>query len=112
MSNLSSSSTASVKQVLEITIRGRVQGVFFRKHTHAMASGLGLVGTVQNMADGSVYAVAVGTESQLDAFSRWCSEVGSPKSKIESVNQCRHSLEAAPPGLLPKVLWTGFSIVR
>ena len=71
--------------VMEITIIGRVQGVFFRKYTQEAAQKIGLVGTVENMSDGSVFAVAVGTSSQLDAFETWCTSVGSPKSRVDRV---------------------------
>ena len=111
-SSMSLSSTSPpAPQVLEITIRGKVQGVFFRKHTQATASGLGLLGTVQNQPDGSVYAVAVGSTTQLDTFEKWCREVGSPKSRIDSVNAIRHA-SLADFGFVPKPMWTNFSILR
>ena len=39
---------------VDITVRGRVQGVAFRWYTVRQAQGLGLVGWVRNQPDGSV----------------------------------------------------------
>ncbi|MGZ8255168.1 MAG: acylphosphatase [Burkholderiaceae bacterium] len=52
-------------------IRGVVQGVGFRHATRREARRLGLIGWVRNRADGSVEAVAVGDERQLDGLQRW-----------------------------------------
>jgi acylphosphatase len=67
-----------------ITIRGRVQGVFFRKYTQQMAQELGVSGFVMNMPDGSVYCEAEGKEESLEAFADWCGE-GSPMSRVTGV---------------------------
>ena len=48
-----------------IKVYGYVQGVFFRYTTRKIARKLGLTGYVKNMADGSVYIEAEGSESQL-----------------------------------------------
>ena len=68
-----------------ITIRGKVQGVFFRKFTQQKANELGIHGYVQNMPDGSVYCEAEGPEHALEAFTDWCAE-GSPASRVQSVD--------------------------
>ena len=49
-------------------VMGRVQGVFFRVWTQQTARDLGLRGTVQNRADGSVEAHALGTAEVLELF--------------------------------------------
>jgi acylphosphatase len=67
-----------------ITIKGRVQGVFFRKHTLEKAKELGIKGFVQNLPDGSVYCEAEGPEDELQWFMDWCSE-GSPNSRVTSL---------------------------
>lgn len=53
---------------LACTIFGRVQMVMFRDFTKREALTLGLVGTVQNMQDGTVYVVAEGEEERLQIF--------------------------------------------
>ena len=67
-----------------ITIKGRVQGVFFRKFTVEKALELGVFGFVKNMPDGSVYCEAEGNEAALQLFLDWCG-MGSPMSNVTSV---------------------------
>jgi acylphosphatase len=51
---------------LEITVRGRVQGVGFRYYVLRMAKRQGLTGWVANEADGSVRSVIEGPPAELD----------------------------------------------
>jgi len=51
---------------LEVTVRGRVQGVGYRYHVLRAARELGLEGWVSNEADGSVRTVAEGPRSALE----------------------------------------------
>jgi acylphosphatase len=53
---------------LEVTVRGRVQGVGFRYFAVRRALELGLVGWVANAVDGSVQVVAEGSPDVLDVF--------------------------------------------
>ena len=64
-------------------IHGKVQGVFFRKHTHQTAKGLGLVGWVMNTPQGTVVGEAQGLSSELAKLKTWLEKTGSPKSKIQ-----------------------------
>ena len=57
-----------MKQCWQITIQGKVQGVWYRASTQRQARNLGLVGYVQNELDGSVYAVAQGDSKSLQAL--------------------------------------------
>ncbi|MEN6369117.1 MAG: acylphosphatase [Thermotogota bacterium] len=56
---------------LEARIFGRVQGVFFRQSTLTQAGRLGLVGTVKNEPDGSVFVVAEGERVVVEALLDW-----------------------------------------
>lgn len=56
----------------EIKVFGRVQGVGFRFYTKKKASELGLKGSVQNKADGSVYIEVEGQEEAVEQFIIWC----------------------------------------
>jgi acylphosphatase len=67
-----------------IWVRGKVQGVFFRKYTRQKAMTLGLTGFVRNEADGSVYIEAEGDDEKLEMFRDWC-RTGSPSSRVSSV---------------------------
>ena len=71
-------------QCWEIKIYGKVQGVWYRASTQKEARRLGLSGYVQNEADGSVFAVVEGNESQLKALEEWCKE-GPPFARVEKV---------------------------
>ncbi|TAL53603.1 acylphosphatase [Pandoraea sp.] len=55
----------------QITVRGRVQGVGYRAACVAQAQWLGLRGWVGNCRDGSVRALVVGDETQLQAMRSW-----------------------------------------
>lgn len=68
-----------------LVIRGLVQGVGFRHATRGEAQRLGLRGWVRNRADGSVEAVAVGDDAQLDSLERWARR-GPPAARVESVD--------------------------
>ena len=69
---------------LNITIYGKVQGVFFRAATKAVADQLGVKGFVKNQEDGSVYVEAEGDEFSLNSFLEFCNE-GPEKAKVEKV---------------------------
>lgn len=47
---------------------GHVQGVGFRYNASSAAKRLGLVGTVKNLADGSVELIAQGSQEKLEAL--------------------------------------------
>ena len=70
---------------LDIRVRGRVQGVYFRETTRREADRLGVTGTVRNEPDGSVAIEAEGSEERLDRFVEWCRE-GPPRAKVDSLD--------------------------
>ncbi|NQY28725.1 MAG: acylphosphatase [Flavobacteriaceae bacterium] len=70
---------------LEITVHGKVQGVWFRKFTHKKAKELGLHGYVTNQNNGTVFIEATGEKKELDIFIHWLENKGSPLSKVTSV---------------------------
>jgi len=59
---------------LDITVKGRVQGVFYRASTKAVADQLGIRGTIKNQPDGDVFIEAEGESAMLDMFLDWCHE--------------------------------------
>jgi acylphosphatase len=67
-----------------ISVSGKVQGVFFRVYTQKKAEELGLKGFVQNEKNGAVYIEAEGNEKDLNALATWC-KTGSPNSEVENV---------------------------
>ena len=68
-----------------ITVTGKVQGVWFRKHTQERASLLGIKGYVMNQPDGSVYLEAEGPDGDLELLVDWLKTEGSPSSAVDGV---------------------------
>ena len=64
-------SNANQKQQFHITVRGIVQGVYFRASTQEQAKKLQLTGWVRNTSDGHVELMAQDTTEQLGEFMRW-----------------------------------------
>lgn len=69
---------------LNITVYGKVQGVFFRKYTEQKAIETGVKGFVKNNFDGSVYIEAEGDEELLAEFVEWCYD-GPPSAVVKDV---------------------------
>ena len=59
---------------LNITVKGKVQGVFYRASTKAVADQLGVRGTIKNDSNGDVIIEAEADKSTLDLFLDWCHE--------------------------------------
>jgi acylphosphatase len=56
----------------EVTVRGMVQGVFFRVETRDRADSLGLSGWVTNAPDGTVQAAFEGDDERVESMVEWC----------------------------------------
>jgi len=65
-----------------IVVKGKVQGVFYRDSTKNAADSMGIMGSVQNLANGDVEIYAAG--ERIDDFIGWCKE-GSKWSNVDSV---------------------------
>jgi acylphosphatase len=68
-----------------VTIKGRVQGVFYRVFVKDHADSLGVKGWVRNLPDGNVEAVIEGEENAFYALIEECRR-GPPLAKIEGVD--------------------------
>jgi acylphosphatase len=73
-----------VKRV-EVTVTGRVQGVFYRASARDEAERLGLNGEVRNLPDGSVEVVAEGELAVLEELIAWCRR-GPHMAQVEEVS--------------------------
>lgn len=71
---------------LHLKIRGRVQGVFFRRWVVEEATRRGIRGWVRNRADGSVEAVFSGELDAVRAMAKACHQ-GPPKAEVTDVVQ-------------------------
>ena len=67
------------------TVRGRVQGVFFRASIQREAKRLGLNGWVKNLADGSVEFLAEGEEDGLKELLGWAQR-GPSAARVDRVD--------------------------
>ena len=74
----------ALKQV-QLVVRGRVQGVFFRASTQREAKRLGLAGWVKNRTDGSVELCAEGEEEALKELIAWAHK-GPTAARVEKVD--------------------------
>ena len=77
---------------LQLSIYGRVQGVFFRKHTREKAIELGVSGTVRNCFDGSVEVFAEAEEDIMENFVLWCHR-GPSGALVEKVDMHETTLK-------------------
>ena len=59
---------------VNLTITGKVQGVFFRDSTKKKAKELGLKGYVKNLPNGSVYTELEGTQDKIKDMIIWCNK--------------------------------------
>ncbi|MCK5211652.1 acylphosphatase [Candidatus Parcubacteria bacterium] len=75
-----------MQKLVKIKVFGQVQGVCFRENTKRKAEELGLVGWVQNVSDGSVYAEAEGEEVDLEKLTEWCHQ-GPKFAQVERVEE-------------------------
>lgn len=73
-------------KIYRFIIKGRVQGVFYRKTIQEQAQARGIRGSIKNLPDGSVKVLAALTEDQLPSFLDLL-EQGSPNSQVESISK-------------------------
>lgn len=69
---------------VQLVVRGRVQGVYFRASTQREARRLGLTGWVRNRPDGSVEIVAEGEEVAIRELFGWAQK-GPSAARVDRV---------------------------
>ena len=70
---------------LDIIVSGKVQGVFFRASSKAVADQLGIKGFARNREDGMVVIEAEGDNFSLELFLEFCHK-GSDRAVVEKVD--------------------------
>jgi acylphosphatase len=70
----------------DVTVRGQVQGVFFRDTTRRVARELGVAGWVRNAPDGSVRAHFEGEPAAVDQVVRFV-RTGPPEASVDDVDE-------------------------
>lgn len=79
-----SAASKPAETVLKLRIRGRVQGVGYRRSLQIMAHSLGLAGWVRNCADGSVEALVAGDATAVAELCEWA-RIGPPLARVDEV---------------------------
>lgn len=74
----------SDRKVIRLQIRGKVQGVYYRASMVDAARRLEVTGWVRNRGDGSVEAMACGTDTQLEQLTEWARR-GPPAAMVAEV---------------------------
>ncbi len=69
---------------VRVTIRGRVQGVYFRESTRQLAERLHVAGWVRNVPGGLVEAVFEGPPAAVAQAVAWCRN-GPPGARVDAV---------------------------
>ncbi|MBQ0734726.1 acylphosphatase [Aquimarina celericrescens] len=67
-----------------ITVKGKVQGVWYRKSTQDKARELGITGFVKNLSNSDVYIEAEGSQNQLQSLIKWCA-IGPEFANVDDV---------------------------
>ena len=70
---------------VQVTVRGRVQGVGFRAATADEARGLGIAGWVRNLPNGDVEVLAEGPPDDVDVLLTWLAQ-GPPGARVTGVD--------------------------
>lgn len=78
-------------------VSGKVQGVWFRASTREQALRLGLRGSANNRADGSVEVVVFGSSETVDELERWLWQ-GPPLAEVVRVDRAEIVPASPPPG--------------
>lgn len=69
---------------VNLIVKGKVQGVFFRAEAKESADKLGVKGWIKNHDDGNVEIMAKGTDQELESFIDWCRN-GPHKANVTNV---------------------------
>lgn len=84
-----------------LTIRGRVQGVWYRAWMAQQAAALGVRGWVRNRSDGSVEALVAASADTLDALIARCRE-GPPAARVDAIDSEKADPAEAGPAFEKK----------
>ncbi|MET0674822.1 MAG: acylphosphatase [Bradyrhizobium sp.] len=77
---------SNARTIVQVTVRGRVQGVGYRAWVEDQATLNGLEGWVRNRQDGSVEAVFAGPTQDVAEMVAAC-RTGPPASRVDAVTE-------------------------
>ncbi|HEX6333197.1 MAG TPA: acylphosphatase [Flavisolibacter sp.] len=69
---------------IQILVKGKVQGVFFRATARDVAASMGIRGWVRNTDNGDVEIMASGEDALLEQLTAWCRK-GPPNAVVREV---------------------------
>ena len=69
---------------VNLLIKGKVQGVYYRLNAKEEANQLGVTGWIKYLSEGRVEIMATGNETQLQQFIAWCHK-GPEKAEVTNV---------------------------
>ncbi|OKS89519.1 acylphosphatase [Mucilaginibacter polytrichastri] len=69
---------------LDIVVQGKVQGVYYRHSTKAVADQLGIRGFIMNQDNGDVFIAAEADAMMLEIFLDWCNK-GPEAARVSAV---------------------------
>ena len=72
-------------ETIQIIVKGKVQGVFYRQSAKEKAKNFGITGRIKNAHNDEVHIIATGPKDQLQNFIRWCRE-GPPRAIVKDVS--------------------------
>ncbi len=73
-----------IAMTIQLIIKGKVQGVFYRASAKDAAERLCITGWAKNIHAGHVEIVASGTDEAVDQFIEWCKQ-GPPRAIVKEV---------------------------
>lgn len=77
------------------TVKGRVQGVWFRESTRRFAEPLGITGHAVNLPNGDVEVLAIGDERAIAELHEWLKD-GPTHARVTEVIATDAAICAAP----------------
>ena len=91
---VSDSNIIELRTARLFTVRGKVQGVWFRESTRREAERLSISGYAINLDSGDVEVYAVGLPPELDRLEAWLHE-GPPRAEVTGVDRRDVPIESA-----------------
>ena len=71
-------------KTIRLTVKGKVQGVYYRASAKNIAEQLAITGWIKNLPDRNVEIRATSSEEILQQFINWCRH-GSPRAIVDEV---------------------------
>jgi acylphosphatase len=71
-------------KTIRLTVRGKVQGVFYRASAKNIADQLAIRGWIKNLPDRNVEITATSSEELLEQFIEWCRQ-GPSRAIVDEV---------------------------